>query len=169
MPTRVYWIEGPWKGRLAIVPRPRGGDWLDDEVSRWREVGIDVVVSFLTPPEEAEFALESEGEVCKAHGIRFVSFPIPDQEVPVSKQAASGLLHDLQRALVEGKTVAVHCRQSVGRSATIAAALLVVAGKEPRIAFEKIGEARGCRVPETAEQERWVADYALELTTFPAL
>ncbi len=168
MTTRAYWIEGPWSGRLAIVPRPRGGDWLDDEVSGWRESGIDVVVSFLTPAEEAEFAVENEGEVSEAHGIRFVSFPIPDQEVPVSKQAASVLLHDLAQALVEGKTVAVHCRQSVGRSAMIAAALLVAAGEEPRVAFEKIGKARGCKVPETAEQERWVANFASELATFSA-
>lgn len=169
MATRLYWIEAPWKGKLGIVPRPRGGDWLDGEVSGWRESGIDVVVSFLTPSEAAEFALENEGEVCRALGIRFVSFPIPDQEVPVLKQAASILLHDLEQALVEGKKVALHCRQSVGRSATIAAALLVAAGQEPRIAFETIGEARGCKVPETAEQERWVADYASELATFSAL
>lgn len=166
MATRAYWIEGPWRGRLAIVPRPRGEDWLDGEVSGWRESGIDIVVSFLTPAEAQEFALENEGEVCKAHGIRFVSFPIPDQEVPVSKRAAVVLLHDLEQALVEGKAVALHCRQSVGRSATIAAALLVAAGQETRIAFEKIGETRGCKVPETAEQERWVADYASELAVF---
>jgi protein-tyrosine phosphatase len=169
MTARVYWIEGPWKGRLAIVPRPRGGDWLDDEVSSWRESGIDVVVSFLTIEEAAEFALENEGELSKAHGIRFVSFPIPDQQVPLSKQAAIALLHDLEEALVEGKTVAVHCRQSVGRSATIAAALLVSEGEDPRVAFEKIEKARGCKVPETAEQERWVRNFALELATLPAL
>lgn len=144
------------------MPRPRGEDWLDDEVSGWSESGIDVVVSFLTPEEAAEFALETEGKVCEAHGIRFVSFPIPDQEVPVSKQAAADLLRDLAKALAEGKTVAVHCRQSVGRSATIAAALLVAAGKEPRDAFERISAARGCKVPETVEQERWVAHCASE-------
>src|SRR5882724_8104759 len=166
MKARAYWIEGPWRGRLAIVPRPRGGDWLDGEVFGWTESGIDVVVSFLTPEEAAEFALETEGKVCEAHGIRFVSFPIPDQEVPVSKQAAADLLLDLANALAEGKTVAVHCRQSVGRSAMIAAALLVAAGEEPHVAFEKIGKARGCKVPETAEQERWVANFASELATF---
>lgn len=169
MPTRVFWIEAPWTGRLAIVSRPRGGDWLGDEVSAWRELGMDVVVSFLTPAEAAEFDLENEGEVCKAHGIQFVSFPIPDQEVPVSKQEAAALLEDLRQALVEGKMVALHCRQSVGRSATIAAALLVATGQEPRTAFEKVAEARGCKVPETPEQERWVADYASGLTTVSAL
>jgi Polymorphic toxin system, DSP-PTPase phosphatase len=163
MATRVFWIESPWKGRLAIVPRPRGRDWLDDEVSGWREAGIDIVVSFLTLGETAEFALEKEGEACNAQGIRFVSFPIPDQEIPLSKQAATVLLSDLEQALGEGKTVALHCRQSVGRSALIAAALLVAAGEESSVAFEKVEEARGCKVPETAEQERWVADYASEL------
>jgi hypothetical protein len=36
------------------------------------------------------------------------------------------------------------------------------------VAFEKVGEARGCKVPETTDQERWVADYALELATSSA-
>ena len=53
MGTKVYWIAGPWQGRLGIVPRPRGADWLDDETRAWRDVGIDMVVSLLEPAEEA--------------------------------------------------------------------------------------------------------------------
>ena len=112
-------------------------------------------------------SLEKEGEVCKAHGIQFVSFPIPDQEVPASKPEATVLVNDLERALDEGKTVAVHCRQSVGRSAMIDAALLVSEGQTPRIALQKVAEGRGCKVPETAEQERWVAEFASKTTAFP--
>lgn len=29
MAARVFWIAGPWPGRLGIVPRPRGREWLD--------------------------------------------------------------------------------------------------------------------------------------------
>ena len=47
MSPDLYWIVGPWRGRLAIAARPRGGDWLDDELSGWRQAGIDVVVSLL--------------------------------------------------------------------------------------------------------------------------
>ena len=36
MHTELYWIPGPWLGRLAIMPRPRGGDWLEDEIRSWR-------------------------------------------------------------------------------------------------------------------------------------
>ena len=47
MPTKVFWVDGPWRGRLGILPRPRGGDWLRDETMAWREAGLDVVVSLL--------------------------------------------------------------------------------------------------------------------------
>lgn len=123
MATLAYWIEGPWKGRLAIVPRPRGGDWLKDEVSDWREVGIDRVVSLLTPDEVTELELEAEKELCEAHGIRFVSFPIPDRGVPASQHATADLVRNLDESLEKGKTIALHCRQGIGRSALIAALL----------------------------------------------
>lgn len=168
MASRLYWIEGPWRGRLAIIPRPRGGDWLEDEVSDWRKVGIDVVVSFLTTDEVDELGLEEEEQVCQAHDLRFVSFPIPDQEVPPSKQAAESLVNDLEQALADGKNVALHCRQGIGRSATIAAALLVAAGDAPNKAFAEISAARGFKVPETVEQKQWVEDFAPYFAIRPA-
>ena len=157
MGAKAYWIDGPWIGGLAIVPRPRGGDWLQDEVAEWKGSGIDTVVSFLTPDEVAEFDLASEGETCGAYGIRFISFPIPDQGVPSSMQIATALIRDLVESLKNGKNVGLHCRQSIGRSSTIAAAILVAEGEEPKDSFKRIGAARGCIVPETIEQERWVA------------
>jgi protein-tyrosine phosphatase len=157
--VREYWIEGPWKGRLEIEPRPRGGDWLEDEITDWREAGINTVVSFLTPDEVAGFELEAEKKLCEDHGIRFVSFPIPDRGVPASTAAAANLVDDLKQSLVRGDKVALHCRQSVGRSALIAACLLVTSEVEPHKAFERIGVARGCAVPDTSEQERWAAKF----------
>ncbi len=57
MKNPVYWIEGVPTGKVAIVPRPRGGDWLEDEVRAWRAAGIDVVVSLLTDDEVRELGL----------------------------------------------------------------------------------------------------------------
>ena len=168
MNARAYWIDGPWPGRLAIIPRPRGGDWLSDEVAELRESGIDTIVSFLTQTEVAEFDLEKEGEICRDQGVGFISFPILDRDVPASKQTAAALLSALAQLLTEGKNVGLHCRQSVGRSSIIAAALLVAEGEEPRSAFDRIGAARGCRVPETIEQEMWVAALAQEFSPHPA-
>jgi len=32
MPAEIYWIEAGSHGQLAIVGRPRSGDWLADEI-----------------------------------------------------------------------------------------------------------------------------------------
>ena len=155
MKAQVYWIEGPWTGRLAIVPRPRGGDWLEDEVQAWQHAGLDMVVSLLMPDEVADFDLGQEEAWCQAHSIQFVAFPIPDRGVPASRHATLALVHKLGQALTEGKHIAVHCRQGIGRSALLTACVLVAAGEEPETAFEHISAARGYAVPETTEQQAW--------------
>ena len=159
-----YWIEGPWKGGLAILPRPRGGDWLEDEVSRWQGSGIEVIVSLLTPDEVAEFRLEEEKPLSEAYGVEFISFPIEDRRVPSSELAATALVHKLEHSLGKGQKIGVHCRQGIGRSALVAASLLVASGVEPRQAFDRIAAARGSSVPDTLEQERWVTERVASFT-----
>ena len=99
MGAKVFWITGPWRGRLGIVPRPRGAEWLDDETRAWREAGIDVVVSLLEPDEEAELALTGESASSAASGLEFRSFPIPDCGVPDSREAAARLVDRIVDAL----------------------------------------------------------------------
>lgn len=160
MGADVYWIEGPWSGRLAIVPRPRGGDWLEDEVRSWRDQGLDEMVSLLTPDEITEFELDQEERRCRAHGIRFRSFAIPDRGVPASVDGFTHLVQEIERALSAGKKIGLHCRQAIGRSSLVAAVLLVSAGDAPETAWESIRQARGCPVPDTIEQRNWVKGFA---------
>ena len=157
----AYWIAGPWTGRLAIVPRPRGGDWLEEEVRSWREAGLDVVVSLLTQNENTEFELNQEEFLCRAQGIQFYAYPIPDRGVPASQKATTDLVRKLETALEAGKSVAVHCRQGIGRSSLIAALLLVSAGIDPEAALAQIHQARGCTVPDTTEQRNWIKSFAV--------
>lgn len=166
MRSEVYWIDGPWPGRLAIVPRPRGGDWLDDEVRSWKDSGLDVVVSLLMPDETREFGLEQEGEKSQAQGIQHCSFPIPDRGVPESRRRFTTLLGRLREALESGKNVAVHCRQGIGRSALVAASLLVSGDKDPDAAFARISASRGRPVPDTVEQSDWVEDLGRAQTSY---
>jgi protein-tyrosine phosphatase len=116
MRTELYWIEGAWPGRLAIMPRPRGGDWLEDEISSWKRSGVDVVLSLLEKDEIAEFDLANEEALCRANGIQFISFPIMDRSVPASREDVSRLMIGLTDCLTAGKNIAIHCRQgkSVG-------------------------------------------------------
>jgi protein-tyrosine phosphatase len=160
MKAQLYRIPGPWTGKLVIVPRPRSGDWLEAEVRAWQTAGIDTVVSLLTPSEEWELGLDREAEVSQGMGIRFIASPIPDRQTPRSAEEIRNLSGQLSALLTKGQTVAIHCRQSVGRSALLAAALLVEAGISPDDAFDRIARARGCPVPDTPEQRRWVERFA---------
>lgn len=153
-----YPIKGPWPGRLAIVPRPRGGDWLGDEVRAWKEMSFDVVVSLLTRDEVDELGLASEADLSRAQGIQFWEFPIPDLGVPKSSAAARELLDNLRSDLDMGKQVAIHCRQGIGRSGLIAAGVLMVSGVEPELAIRQVSAARGLSVPETPEQKEWLLE-----------
>ena len=167
MSPQLYWIDGPWPGELAIASRPRGGEWLEDEVRSWRQSGLDVVVSLLTPEEVADFDLGREEEWCRLHSVQFFSFPIPDRGVPESRQACLALVQQLDQGLAEGKRIAMHCRQAIGRSALLAACLLVASGENPELAFQRISNIRGTSVPETDEQREWIRASARALSVLP--
>jgi predicted protein tyrosine phosphatase len=162
MPIRslVFWVDGPWPGRLGILPRPRGGDWLDDEIIAWREAGVDVAISLLEPEEAAQLVLQREAAAASASEIVFRSFPIPDRGVPVSKEAVADLAADVVDALSRGEHVAVHCRQGIGRSGLIAGGVLIASGVDPTTAIATVSRARGLAVPETDEQRLWLTDFA---------
>ncbi|MCC6589746.1 MAG: dual specificity protein phosphatase family protein [Bryobacterales bacterium] len=152
----LFWIPGPWRGRLAIAARPRGGDWLDDETRAWRRAGIHLVVSLLELGEIAQLGLGDERQAAENQGIGFISFPIPDRGVPASTAAAISAIGRIGTQLDDGRNVALHCRQSVGRSGLIATALLMNSGMKAEDAMNLVSSARGLPVPETREQRDWL-------------
>ena len=163
MRMELYWIEGPWPGRLAIMPRPRGGDWLEEEVASWGRMGIDMVVSTLTKEEVAELDLAGEEKICTAGKIAFIAFPVEDRGTPSSRKATLELVRRLERELALGKKIAIHCRQGIGRSALLAACVLTAGGVDPVMALEGIASARGCAVPDTSEQREWVLRFVCDM------
>jgi protein-tyrosine phosphatase len=160
MRTELYWIEGPWTGRLAIMPRPRGGDWLEDEIASWRRVGIDTIVSALTEEESTELDLGREQELCEGVGVDFIAFPIMDRGLPSSVNETLELVLQLEQGLGQGKKIAIHCRQGIGRASLLAACVFAAGGVDATTAFERIAIARGCAVPDTSEQRKWVTRFA---------
>jgi protein-tyrosine phosphatase len=168
MRSDIYWIGGVPSGRLAILARPRGGDWLEDEVRAWRDAGIDVVVSLLTPEEINELDLAEEARWCAANNIQYVPFAIPDRGVPASTAETIELARYLAGQLEEGRSVGVHCRQGIGRSALMTSSVLAAAGSDVERAFESIRAARDRPVPDTPEQRAWVDRLARELRMAPS-
>lgn len=155
----LYWIASD-QIRLAIAPRPRGDEWLADDVRSLKEAGVDVLVSALTRSEAEELGLTSEEGCCRRSGLEFLSFPVEDRSVPAKLDTFDTLLNNLKQRLGNGKRVAVHCRAGIGRSAIIVACLLMRNGFSSKAAFLAIEKARGLSVPDTEEQRRWVEQYS---------
>ncbi len=158
--TELHWVNGPWPGRLALAARPRGGDWLEDELAAWREAGVNAVVSLLMPDEERDLGLSEEKEEALAKGLEFVSLPIEDRGVPDGEDGVRATVGRVNSLLSEGKNVAVHCRQGIGRTGLLASCLLISQGFSPGDAEAALSAARGVPVPETEEQRRWINGYA---------
>jgi protein-tyrosine phosphatase len=160
MPTPLYTVQRLTTGRVSIMARPRGGDWLSDEIKALYESGVNVLVSLLTSAEIGELDLVEEAALCREQGINYVNFPILDRSVPQFSSQTFALLEQLQSDLSKGKHIAIHCRQGIGRSALIAASVLVLSGFAPDRAFDLLSKARGYTVPETEEQRAWIVTFA---------
>src|SRR5262245_25497767 len=121
MRAELFRIERVGPGALSIMARPRGGDWLMDEIQAWQEAGVDAIVSLLTIEEQTELDLNEEAWLCAHHQLAFWPLPIPDRALPSDDAAADRLIEEIVAALNAGKHVAVHCRMGIGRSAMLAA------------------------------------------------
>lgn len=155
----IFWIDGDPAQGLAIVLRPRGGDWLEDELRRMKHHGIEVLVSLLEEDEASELGLAEERSTAAKLGLIFVSSPIPDRHVPSNTLAFRLFVKGLAENLQAGKRVGVHCRGSIGRATITAACTLSHLGWKTDTALKAIEAARGCTVPDTEEQREWVLAY----------
>jgi len=83
--------------------------------------------------------------------VRHVRIPIRDFSVPSGDQLATTL--DVVDAELEaGGLVYVHCWAGCGRTGVVVAAWLVRHGLDPRLALDRIADARGAGCPQTLEQ-----------------
>jgi protein-tyrosine phosphatase len=163
MKPAPFLIDRDGPGRLATMARPRGGDWLADEVAALRQGGVDVLVSALTDAELALLQLTDEQALAEQAGLTYISFPIPDRAGGPELGAARELVERLESFLDSDQSVVVHCRAGIGRSSLIAAAVLVRERVSPDEAWDRIGAARGLTVPDTDAQREWLSAFQAAL------
>ena len=158
MQAEMYEIIPCPRGRLATMPRPRGGDWLTGELASLKSRGVTDLVSMLTPAEEIELGLQSESQFCADLGLRFHRHPVADRGIPLQPgfDYFIGLL--LPNLTQEG-FIAIHCRAGIGRSSVAAAALLCGLGVSASEAIALISQARGFDVPDTEEQQAFILNF----------
>ena len=142
------------------MARPRGGEWLETEVSGWKTAGISLVASALTDEEMQELDLGEEPALCASHGIEFARFPVPDRGLPHSVVEWGSFIDRVAAAVKAEGVVVAHCRMGIGRASMIALSVMVEFGVTLDRALELMIEARRRPIPDTAEQLEWIADFA---------
>ncbi|MHA7772689.1 protein-tyrosine phosphatase family protein [Roseibium sp. M-1] len=154
-----YPVNIPTLGKLYLMPKP-SGDWLEDDLARLREQGVDRIVSMLTAEEAEILGLDQEEANCNQIGLEFTSVPVPDRHVPgleVVREIVASIVEDLS----QGKGVSVHCRAGIGRSGLVVCCVLVALGINASDAIDTVSKSRGVAVPDTSEQRDFILSFRL--------
>jgi protein-tyrosine phosphatase len=157
--NRIFWIHGQPPPGLAVLLCPSGGWGLRRELSTFKGGGIDTLVSLLEENEAARLGLAKEGAIARKLAMEFLSFPMPDHQLPPDEEALRSFVVGLANRLRAGEHLGVHCRGSIGRATVIAACTLIELGWEPKTALVAVETARCCPVPDTEEQQEWILSY----------
>lgn len=157
MAVKVYWVHRFHNGaRLGIMARPRGNDWLEEEIISLERGKAGLCVSLLEQAEIAELGLQQQESFCRKHGIGYLHFPIADRSVPQDDTKTKNVIREIEDKIKSGLSVVIHCRMGIGRSSIIAGCVLKRADIGAGEAIAMIGEARGLKVPDTEQQLAWL-------------
>lgn len=116
------------KGCFKIIPKPRGGDWLETDLQHLKSEGFTFVVSLLTGPEILELDLVNEESLCKALQLEFYSYPIIDRATPRDRTTFEDFAIQILSNLNNGGRGVFHCRAGLGRAPLLGCTVMVQAG-----------------------------------------
>lgn len=166
MISTIYWINEKKlpKECIGIMPRPRGNDWLIDEIKALKNQKIDYLISLLEFSEVLELGLEEEKNICQQLNITYLNFPIKDVRVPDCEDKFIALTETLANYIRNNKKVVIHCRMGIGRSSMLAAAIMLLFGYKGNGVFKIIEHHRKLAVPDTNAQRDWILKIEEKLT-----
>jgi protein-tyrosine phosphatase len=154
LPT-FEWVDADGRFKLAIMPRPDLRR-LEEHLRELKEKGADVLVSMMQPEEAEALGLGEERALCEKVGITFYNHPVPDHQTPTDRAATEAFARSLIAELERGRGVVIHCFAGIGRSATMAATVMILAGFSLEQSCLRLSNARNLRVPETISQIEWL-------------
>ena len=155
--NRVYWLLEDKS--IGIMPHPMGKAYLASEIKDLKAQSVTGLACLLDEREVKMTGLENEQKLCEEEGIAFWHFPIPDTQPPKSQLDAHFFILDLVKHYKEKKGLVLHCYGGIGRSGTIALAVLMHLGYDLNEMKRKATLIRGTHVPQTSVQEKWLDEY----------
>lgn len=161
----IGWGAGGGEIGMTLCPgKKEPGRWdrnLEADLRAIRRWGATALVTLIEPHEFGLLAVEGLPETARALGFEWHHLPIPDGSAPqVGFERLwlhSGAM--LRARLQHGERILAHCRGGLGRTGTVAARLLIEAGRAPRDAINRVRAARPGAI-ETMEQESYVLGLA---------
>lgn len=153
---RIYWIDTFEKGNIGMMARPKGNDWLEDEIRKLDMSGVNMVISLLENHEEVELDIEEEHNICQKYGIDYINFPIEDRGVPKDIDSFVRLISTIDQNLRDDKKIVIHCRMGIGRTSIVTAGMLIKNGYKAESVFDFLSKKRTLKVPDTDEQVEWI-------------
>ena len=158
MYTDPYQINLQESGSLSISGRPRGYDWLENEIDAWCKSGVTHLISLLEPKEALNLGLRDEAFLSKQAKMSFTNFSIPDMQIPCNPNQFIDLALNLSQEIQSGQWIHIHCRSGIGRCALMATTILYFLGYEPKEAMDLVSQYRKLQVPDTEEQKTFILD-----------
>jgi protein-tyrosine phosphatase len=159
--TRIHWLhESDSPGRLGIMARPRGNEWLEEEIWHFKKQQISLITSLLEADEIDELGLQQQPALCFKHNIEFVNFPIKDRGIPKQGDKINDLINLLVTKITTKQNVIIHCRMGIGRSSIIAGCVLLKIGYKADDLIRHISNVRGLKFPDTKEQVEWLKKWS---------
>ena len=155
----VLWLKEAQPSQLAILLRPNGGEALAADLQVARDDGIHVLVSLLTREDNEDLGLTDEGKIATQLGIRFISYPITDREIPADLASFHRLVVELRDLVRSGYRIGAHCRGCIGRATVLLASVMIALGWDAEAALRVIERARGYPVPDSAAQLEWILNF----------
>jgi len=170
-PIRVDWLSTPWLGEVGLTfapgkkqPDAATGAWdrdLPADVERLRhQFAAKHLVCLLEDPEFVALKIEGLAAAAQAAGIAFHRLPLRDGSVPGDPADVANMVSRIAGWAAAGENVVIHCKGGLGRAGTIGGCVLRYSGQEAAAALKALTAARGPNCPETAQQRRFVEDFA---------
>ncbi|MGH2384844.1 MAG: hypothetical protein ACRDGB_07335, partial [Candidatus Limnocylindria bacterium] len=134
---------------------------LDADLAALRRAGVRRLLLLVDDEELARWSDVAIVDRGARLGIDIERHPMPDGSPPSSIAAMDSIL----ASLAEARSVsdaAVACMGGVGRTGTVAACALVLAGWQPEAAIARVRNIRHPTAVETPSQEQFVRTYWVE-------
>ncbi len=152
-------------GRLGLTICPGRRDHnreLSADLDAICQTGAGHVLSLLTSREMEWAGVEDIAERAREAGLVYRREPIVDQGVPTLETMRELVTWVCER-MDSGDDVVLHCMGGLGRSGTVAACVLTHLGMGAEDAISAVRDARGPRAVESADQVRFVSDFATRM------